>query len=133
MTEQERFDDCIGREAVMEILNKHLAKRPLDSDRWVIRDIMSDIKTLPSVTTKDPEPRIMTLQEINATSDVVYIEIKGDGCQPALHDRVSCSMYYFSVIGSFDPVITLECNYGKSWRCWTMHPDKNQRKAVPWR
>ena len=42
------MDDLISRQDVYCILEKMMVDRPLDSDRWVIRDIDKEIKSLPS-------------------------------------------------------------------------------------
>lgn len=43
------MSDLISRQDVYCILEKMMVDRPLDSDRWVIRDIDKEIKSLPSV------------------------------------------------------------------------------------
>ena len=43
------MSDLISRQDVYCILEKMMVDRPLDSDRWVIRDIDKEIKSLQSV------------------------------------------------------------------------------------
>lgn len=46
--------DCISRQAVFCILKNKMADRPMDSDRWVIRDIGKAIESLPPVEPERP-------------------------------------------------------------------------------
>ena len=47
--------DLISRQDALRILKKKMIDRPLDSDRWVIRDITVEIKSLPSAEPKTGE------------------------------------------------------------------------------
>ena len=49
------MSDLISRQDALCILKKKMIDRPLDSDRWVIRDIAVEIKSLPSVDPKTGE------------------------------------------------------------------------------
>ena len=50
-----RMSDLISRQDAVCILKKKMIDRPLDSDRWVIRDIAVEIKLLPSAEPKTGE------------------------------------------------------------------------------
>ncbi len=49
------MSDLISRQDAVCILKKKMIDRPLDSDRWVIRDIAVEIKLLPSAEPKTGE------------------------------------------------------------------------------
>ena len=53
--ENESKLDLISRQDALCILKKKMIDRPLDSDRWVIRDIAVEIKSLPSADPKTGE------------------------------------------------------------------------------
>lgn len=63
--------DLISRQDVLCILEKMMIDRPLDSDRWVIRDIDKAIKALPSADAVEYESTVTVNSPISISADAV--------------------------------------------------------------
>ena len=82
-------------------------------------------------------PRVMTLEEVRqfVYGSPYIIETNLPGDEP----RLMWGLYsHQGVSGNFDFAITdgrkrlFDADYGKTWRCWTQRPTKEQREAEPW-
>lgn len=71
------MSDLISRQDVYCILEKMMVDRPLDSDRWVIRDIDKEIKSLPSA------------ESTGAMDEAIQEYIKDGYMQPIGEDLIS--------------------------------------------
>lgn len=76
------------------------------------------------------EARVMTLGEVRnwvnsdrVTREPVVIEIRGGVCAWIIDDEVR------EIPGEENLTSNL---YGRTWRCWTSRPTKEQREAEPW-
>lgn len=81
---------------------------------------------------KEQEPRVMPPYEARAEYEIVWLDRKNISCEVAILQRIACSMYEFSIMGTDEMPRLLESQYGKTWRCWTSRPADEQRKAVKW-
>lgn len=77
----------------------------------------------------EQEPRVMTPYEARAEYEIVWLERKDISCEVAILQRVACSMYDFSIMGTDEMPSLLESQYGKTWRCWTSRPSWKQRET----
>ena len=99
------------------------------------------IDSIPSVTPKAQEPRVLTLEEVLELrfDDVVYVQL--------YPTNVVVSAIVLDVISQMpdgeigivqfrhtqEPINNADLSYyGKTWRCWTSRPTDAQREAIPW-
>lgn len=77
------------------------------------------------------EPRVMTLDEALG-GDECWVEYSNGGCGYAdcyLSYTTNGADIYRTMQHDFNvPLDT----YGKSWRCWSSHPDEKRRAETPW-
>lgn len=83
---------------------------------------------------KAQEPRVMTLEEINAFDwDYCYLEeerLPGKVYRSTLGNHALTCVTWPSITTAKN---THGCDgYGKTWRCWTTRPTNEQREAEPW-
>ena len=93
-------------------------------------DMMHDVLEL----LKSQEPRVMTLEEVNALDwDYCYLEqerLPGKTYRGMLGKYIMTCVTWPSITAA--KISQTVDNYGKTWRCWTFKPTKDQREAVPW-
>ena len=92
---------------------------------------------------KAQEPRVMTLEEIKALPDYVFLEDRDIShafsiktiSRPALPQLVFVNISGEECVGFRGPdgyTILVTSRYGVEWRCWTSRPTDEQREAEPW-
>ena len=92
---------------------------------------------------KRQEPRVMTLEEIKALPDYVFLEDRDIShafsiktiSRPALPQLVFENISGEECVGFRGPdgdTSLVTSRYGVEWRCWTSRPTDAQREAVPW-
>ena len=81
----------------------------------------------------DQEPRVMTFEEVQRWSDPMWIEVGLAGGTWAMMPKTFDVMIEFVTNGVYTlhPGFAIS-EYGKTWRCWTAKPTKQQSKAVKW-
>ena len=84
------------------------------------------------VLLKEQEARVMTPYEARAEYEIVWLDRKNISCEVAILQRIACSMYEFSIMGTDEMPSLLESQYGKTWRCWTSRPSEQQMRDMPW-
>ena len=101
-------------------------KTAVDVDPWA-KEMVEDLL-------KEPEARVMTLDEVKAFDwDYCYLE---EERLPGKEYRIICGDYALTCI-TWPCIASMRIqhgddNYGKKWRCWTAKPTENQRQAVKW-
>lgn len=101
------------------------------SDGYCIRKIMEDALEL----LKEPEPRVMTLEEVEAMPyGHVLIETDKKGSLRWVDALLFCknTNYSFDFITLEGRARLLGTEYNREWRCWTARPTKEQTEAVKW-
>lgn len=104
------------------------------------KDCFKQLKTDAIAMLKAQEPRVMTLEEVQAleANDVVWLEDKGNSeiipgivrnrqIWPHSTARVTNFMRWDGCT-----VIAADRDYGERWRCWTSRPDEKRRAETPW-
>ena len=92
---------------------------------------------------KAQEPRVMTLEEIKALPDYVFLEDRDIShafsiktiSRPALPQLVFVNTSDEECMGFRGPdgdTILVTSRYGVKWRCWTSRPTDAQREAAKW-
>ena len=89
---------------------------------------------------KAQKPRVMTLEEVeDALDTVVWVDrplFDNSSDEYALIDAYSRKTQIVELRYPFCDKDYREradyATYGKTWRCWTQQPTKEQREAVPW-
>jgi len=92
---------------------------------------------------KEQVPRLMTLEEIKALPDYVFLEDRDIShafsiktiSRPALPQLVFVNISGEECVGFRGPdgdTSLVTSRYGVEWRCWTSRPTDAQRKAVKW-
>ena len=76
---------------------------------------------------KEREARVMTPYEVRAEYEIVWLDHKDISCEVAILQRIACSMYEFSIMGTDEMLSLLESQYGKTWRCWTSRPSEDRK------
>ena len=83
---------------------------------------------------KAQEPRVMTLEEVNALDwDYCYLEqerLPGKEYRGMLGKYIMTCVTWPSITAA--KISQGMDNYGKTWRCWTARPTDAQREAVKW-
>ena len=112
-------------------------------DEWqkIAQKAISKLKTL----SKEQEPRVMTLEEVDALGDnaIVWLEclyfIDGKNTtelKPAIYQADNSSPEedgYYCVVSSWGKSgFYHKDSYMGDWRCWTSRPTDEQREATPW-
>ena len=88
-------------------------------------------------------PRLMTLEEIKALPDYVFLEDRDIShafsiktiSRPALPQLVFVNISGEECVGFRGPdgdTSLVTSRYGVEWRCWTSRPPDAQRAAEPW-
>ena len=94
-------------------------------------------------TLKAQEPRVMTLEEIKALPDYVFLEDRDIShafsiktiSRPALPQLVFVNTSGEECMGFRGPdgdTSLVTSRYGVEWRCWTSRPTDEQREVTPW-
>jgi hypothetical protein len=92
---------------------------------------------------KAQEPRVMTLEEIKALPDYVFLEDRDIShafsiktiSRPALPQLVFVNISGEECVGFRGPdgdTSLATSRYGVEWRCWTSRPDEKRRAETPW-
>jgi hypothetical protein len=92
---------------------------------------------------KAQEPRVMTLEEIKALPDYVFLEDRDIShvfsiktiSRPALPQLVFVNISGEECVGFRGPdgdTSLVTSRYRVEWRCWTSRPTDEQREAVKW-
>lgn len=81
---------------------------------------------------KEQEARVMALYEARTEYEIVWLDRKNISCEVAILQRIACSIYEFSIMGTDEMPSLLESQYGKTWRCWTSLPTPEQIWDTPW-
>lgn len=93
---------------------------------------------------KDHEPRVMTWREVIGAAiecKPLYVEVKDSEDKEPGDDRWAMVTQYKDsitngMIRAMSSYITSEILfkdwYGKTWRCWTSYPTKEQMEEIPW-
>jgi hypothetical protein len=83
---------------------------------------------------KAQEPRVMTLEEVNALDwDYCYLEqerLPGKEYRGMLGKYIMTCVTWPSITAA--KISQGMDNYGKTWRCWTARPDEKRRAETPW-
>lgn len=79
---------------------------------------------------KEQEARVLTPYEVRAEYEIVWLDRKNISCEVAILQRIACSMYEFSIMGTNEMPSLLESQYGKTWRCWTSRPSEDTKWEV---
>lgn len=83
---------------------------------------------------KAQEPRVMTLEEVNALDwDYCYLEqerLPGKEYRGMLGKYIMTCVTWPSITAA--KISFGSDGYGKTWRCWTARPTDAQREAVKW-
>ena len=101
-------------------------------------DYIDQIKEEVETLLKEQEPRVLTLEEIKKLQSLrdgaIWLETFEDNVvYPALPEISLQNVTYLVAIPFRDYRDWLNNEYyGKTWRCWTSHPTKEQREATPW-
>lgn len=79
------------------------------------------------------EPRVMTLEEVQVSSNPVWLEGGMAGGTWAMMPFMREYSIEFVANGvcTIYPAFAIN-EYGKTWRCWTSRPDQVTREATPW-
>ena len=86
---------------------------------------------------KKQEPRILTLEEVKNLQSLkdgaIWLEMWRGAVFPALPEMLLSNISYFVAI-PFDDYRGWVRNeyYGKTWRCWSSRPTKEQMEEVKW-
>lgn len=92
---------------------------------------------------KEQVPRLMTLEEIKALPDYVFLEDRDIShafsiktiSRPALPQLVFVNISGEECVGFRGPdgdTSLVTSRYGVEWRCWTSRPDQATREATAW-
>ncbi len=86
---------------------------------------------------KEQEPRVLTLDEIKKLQSLrdgaVWLEVWRGVAFPALPEILLSNITYFVAIPFNHYRSWVEDEYyGKTWRCWSSRPTKQQMEAVKW-
>ena len=93
---------------------------------------------------KVQEPRMMTMEEIKALPDYVFLEDRDIShafsiktiSRPALPQLIFVNTNNEECVGFKGPdgdTSLATSRYGVEWRCWTSRPTDEQRRNEPWR
>ncbi len=84
------------------------------------------------------EPKVLTLEEIKKLQSLrdgaIWLEmIEGNVVYPALPEMSLQNVTYLVAIPFRDYRDWLNNEYyGRTWRCWSARPTKEQREKIPW-
>lgn len=81
-------------------------------------------------------PRVLTLEEVFAWKDSVWVEEKNGDVYVALIRRIFEDRELISVEDCSHYYVTSGCkyeDYGRLKRFWTMKPTREQQEETPWR
>lgn len=97
-------------------------------------DCMEHLKRDIIALLKEQEPRVMTLEEVNALDwDYCYLEqerLPGKEYRGMLGKYIITCVTWPSVTAA--KISQGKDNYGRTWRCWTSRPTDEVRRATPW-
>ena len=98
---------------------------------WKYADCMEKLQTDALALLKEQEARVLTLEEVLG-GDECWVEYINGGCG-------YCDCYLDDDAKSIviNRILRKDFNvspngYGKVWRCWSVRPTDEQRKAVKW-
>lgn len=119
------------REIIIEGLERRQRFKTPDGSSCVIpANLLQDALAL----LKAQEPRVMTLEEVNALDwDYCYLEqerLPGNEYRGMLGKYIMTCVTWPSITAA--KISQGVDSYGKTWRCWTSRPTDAQREATPW-
>lgn len=141
---QEPCEDAVSRKDVINVIKSPCDMRYINGN-WqpCIGDYIEAINNLPAAAPKAHEPRVMTLEEIKALPDYVFLEDRDIShafsiktiSRPALPQLVFVNISGEECVGFRGPdgdTSLVTSRYRVEWRCWTSRPTDEQREATPW-
>ena len=138
-----RERDDVDREKVIkgleEMLDDSKYNDSVNWNPWADTEILEDALAL----LKAQEPRVMTMEEIKALPDYVFLEDRDIShafsiktiSRPALPQLIFVNTNNEDCVGFRGPdgdTSLATSRYGVEWRCWTFRPTDEQREAVKW-
>ena len=119
------------REIIIEGLERRQRFKTPDGSSCVIpANLLQDALAL----LKAQEPRVMTLEEVNALDwDYCYLEqerLPGNEYRGMLGKYIMTCVTWPSITAA--KISQGVDSYGKTGRCWTSRPTDAQREATPW-
>ena len=119
------------REIIIEGLERRQRFKTPDGSSCVIpANLLQDALAL----LKAQEPRVMTLEEVNALDwDYCYLEqerLPGNEYRGMLGKYIMTCVTWPSITAA--KISQGVDSYGKTWRCWTSRPDEKVRAETPW-
>lgn len=131
------------REEAVEILEE---VKTLDDSMFTYSQAYNDALDMAIEALKAQEPRVMTLEEVDALGDnaIVWLEclyfIDGKNTtklKPAIYQPNNSGPEedgYYCVVSSWGQSgFYHKDNYMGDWRCWTSRPTDEQREATAWK
>lgn len=131
----EPCEDAVSKQTVISALEGEYSDWN-DDYNIPITHCIKAVQSIPSVQPV-PVARVMSLEEVRqfVYGSPYIIETN----LPCDEPRLMWGLYsHQGVSGNFDFAITdgrkrlFDADYGKTWRCWTQRPTKEQREATPW-
>ena len=134
MTESEK------RVRAIEVLNYFLGSYAWTSDEE------EDLGYALELIIKEPQPRVMTLEEVVAHYSLPPVFVDDLGAQEDYYEDIQ-PLYFEFPHDKDDPWIVhwrgyaqvaryldeWRHSYNQKWRCWTAKPTDEQRRAEPWK
>jgi hypothetical protein len=115
-----------GDSADCDNCNYHGAMTDVPCESTLMRDALALLKA--------QEPRVMTLEEVNALDwDYCYLEqerLPGKEYRGMLGKYIMTCVTWPSITAA--KISQGKDNYGRTWRCWTSRPTDAQREATQW-
>ena len=108
--------ECISGGAKQLCRDCEYSKR----EEWCIEECAKDALAL----LKAQEPRVMTLEEYNAWTDIPFTE-RDPVFREERTERGTVTCWVNTTVCSLR-------EYGQNNRCWTSRPTEEQRRAEPW-
>lgn len=133
-------DECMLRKS-HDVCDGNCCVCELAQDNYELHEMYINVIT----TLKAQEPRVMTLEEVDALGDdaIVWLEclytVDGKSTitlKPAIYQSENSGPEedgYYCVVSSWGQSgFYHKDNYMVDWRCWTSRPDQATREATPW-
>lgn len=114
---------------IFEMLQRN-TWQDIDEERHRFQPVLNDALEL----LKEQTPRVLSKSDILCNCpDYVYMEVKDGWVECCIMDAGESTkdFAYFSY-GVTNCFIKNYKDYGRTWRCWTVYPTQEQRKAVKW-
>ena len=111
------------RERLVELLQKY--EKELDG-MIVSYEKAAEWLVSRGVTVKEPQ-KPLTIEEVKAEPDVVWVEWPPGGLWPCVIAEVEDDHCYFT-----DGETERMLRYGIGWRCWANRPTEEERQAAKW-